>query len=220
METNQEVETLRQELKLLRDFKINPIDLSYPIIPPFRGCGEIKLIILGQDPTIKNVVSRKKITCTLNLDKKNALKTYVNRICAELGITIDNVYATNLFKYFYTERPAKTIEVLMCHLQPNLDLLQRELAEFKNIPVITLGEPVLQLITNEYEKIREFWDYNKKTKTTDGRFTYSEAKDNLPNRNFFPFPYQPSIRKEFYKNTLTDYLQFMKTEINQHSHKS
>lgn len=211
MKLIQAVETLRQKLKAEKDFDYNPIDLSYPVIPPFRGNGEIKLIILGQDPTIRNVASRKKITCTLNLDKNNSLKTYVNRICGELGITIDNVYATNLFKYFYTERPAKTIEVLIKHLQPNLDLLQRELSEFKNIPVITLGEPVLQLITNEYEKVREFWDYNKKTKTTGGRFTYSEAKDNQLNRDFFPFPHQPSIRKEFYKNTLTYYLQFMKT---------
>lgn len=206
-------EKIRKALKENQDSDVNPIDLSLPVVPPFRGNGEIKLIIIGQDPTIKNVASRKKITFTLNLDKKNALKIYVNRICSELGITIDNVYATNLFKYFYTERPAKTLDVLINHLQPNLDLLQRELDEFKNIPAITLGEPVLQLITNEFEKVREFWDYNKKTKTTDGRFTYSQAKDNQLNRDFFPFPHQPSIRKEFYKNTLTDYLQYLKTEM-------
>jgi len=213
MEITQEAKKIRQALKESQDFDGNPIDLILPVVLPFRGNGEIKLIILGQDPTIKNVTSRKKITCTLNLDKNNALKTYVNRICSELDITIDNVYATNLFKYFYTERPAKTIDVLINHLQPNLDLLQRELSEFKNIPVITLGEPVLQLITNEYEKVREFWDYNQKTKTTDGRFTNSHAKDNQLNRDFFPFPHQPSIRKEFYKNTLTSYLQFVKTEM-------
>jgi hypothetical protein len=208
-----EVEKIRQALKEDQDYDVNPIDLTLPVVSPFRGNGEIKLIILGQDPTIKNVASRKKITCTLNLDKNNTLKTYVNKICSELGIATDNVYATNLFKYFYGIPPAGAMEVLINHLQPNLDLLQRELSEFKNIPVITLGEPVLQLITNEFEKVREFWDYNKKTKTTNGRFTYSQAKDNQLNRDFFPFPHQPSIRKEFYKNTLTDYLQFMKTEM-------
>ncbi len=211
MEIIHAVETLRQKLKTNNDFEINPIDLSLPVILPFIGKDKTKLIILGQDPTVKNEKSRGKITCTLNLDKNNSLKTYVNRICAGLGITIDNVYATNVFKYFYTAPPANTMEVLMKHLKPNLDLLQRELDEFGNIPIITLGEPVLQLITNEYEKVREFWDYNRKTKTTDSRFTYSEAKDNKLNRDFFPFPHQPSVRKEFYKNTLTDYLQFLKT---------
>lgn len=202
-----DVEKLRLQLKSESDFSVNPIDLSLPVIPPFKGNEEIKLIILGQDPTIRNVVSRKKISCTLNLDKNNSLKTYIKRICSSLGITIDNVYATNIFKYFYTFPPADTMEVLINHLKPNLDLLRRELDEFGNIPIITLGEPVLQLITNEYEKVREFWDYNKKTKTTDGRFTYSEAKDNLLKRDFFPLPHQPSIRKEFYKNNLEKYLQ-------------
>lgn len=214
MKIIQEVETLRQELNDRNGHQINPIDLSLPVVPPFRGCGEIKLIILGQDPTIRNVVSRARIDCTLNLDKNNSLKTYVNRICDDLGMTIDNVYATNLFKYFYTIPPSETMAVLINHLDPNLNLLQRELDEFINVPVISLGEPVLQLITNEYVKVREFWDYNVKTKTTGGRFKYSEPEDNHLKRDLFPFPHQPSIRKVFYKNTLTDYLRFTKIRIN------
>lgn len=210
MEITKKAESLRQTLKSGNDFKINPIDLSLQVIPPFKGSGEIKLIIVGQDPTIKNVESRHKITCTLNLDKQNALKNYIDKICLELGITIENVYATNLFKYFYTMPPAGTIVVLRNHLKPNLELLHEELENFKNIPVITLGEPVLQLITHEHGKVREFWDYDKKTKTTGGSFTFSEAKYNLLKKDFFPFPHQPSIRKEFYKNTLSDYLRFMK----------
>ena len=213
MEIIQAVKTLRQKLKLENDYVINPINLGLPIIPPFRGKDGIKLIILGQDPTVKNEASRKMITCTLNLDKNNSLKTYVNKICIALGITIDHVYATNLFKYFYTVPPSGTMEVLINHLPTNLELLQLELDEFKNIPVITLGEPVLRLITNESEKVRKFWDFNNLTKTTDGCFTYSEAKDNLLNRDFFPFPHQPSIGKTFYKNTLTEYLLFLKEKI-------
>jgi uracil-DNA glycosylase len=213
MKTIQAVETIRQKLKLENDLVINPIDLSLPVIPPFRGKNEIKLIILGQDPTVKNVASRKKITCTLNLDKNDSLKTYVKKICIELGITIDHVYATNLFKYFYTIPPSGTMEILINHLQPNLELLQLELDEFKDIPVITLGEPVLRLITNESEKVRTFWDFNNITKTTGGCFTYSKAKDNLLNRDFFPFPHQPSIGKEFYKNTLSEYLQIVRIKL-------
>lgn len=213
MEKNITVEKLRQTLKENQDYAINPIDLQLPIIPPYRGSKEIKLIILGQDPTIKNVVSRKNITCTLNLDKNNSLKTYINTICAGLGITIENVYATNLFKYFYTIRPAKTMEVLKNHLKPNLDLLKNELDEFKNIPVISLGEPVFKLISNDKAKVREYWDYNTKTKRTDAHFSYFKASGNLLNRDLFPFPHQPSISKEFYKNTLHDYLNFVKQEF-------
>lgn len=210
MEIINEAAKIRQVLKEKQDYVVNPIDLSLNVVPPFRGYNDIKLIILGQDPTTKNVDSRKTISCTLNLDKQNVLKRYIEGICIELGITIDNLYATNLFKYFYTTRPAKTVDVLINHLQPNLDLLKYELSEFKDIPVLTLGQPVLQLITNKYAKVREFWDYNNKTKITDGHFTYSLAKNNQLNRDLFPFPHQPSLRKQFYKNTLKRYLNTVK----------
>jgi len=209
-EINQKVENLRQKLKVKSDFIINPIDLSLPVIPPFKGRDKVKLIIIGQDPTIKNEASRKKITCTLNLDKNNALRTYVNNICEVFGITIENVYATNVFKYFYSVPPANTMEVLINHLKPNLYLLQQELEAFIDVPIITLGEPVLQLLTKNNNKVRLYWDYNIKAKKTNGNFTLCHAKDNLLNRDFYPMPHQPSIRKEFYKNTLNEYLKFVR----------
>jgi len=213
MEIVQLADNLRKMLKSNSDFNINPIDFGLPIIPPFRGNDKIKLIILGQDPTIKNEASRKNIKYTLNLDKENALKTYLNRICIGLGMTIENVYATNMFKYFYSKPPAETLEVLINHLEPNLKLLQKELTEFDNIPIISLGEPVLQLLTDEKAKVREYWDYNIKTKITNANFKFSDAKNNKLNRDLFPFPHQPSIRKVFYSSTLNFYISFMKNKI-------
>jgi len=182
-----------------------------PVIPPCRGNKEIKLIILGQDPTVKNAAGRRKITCTLNLDERNALRNYAENICDGLGITMENVYATNLFKYFYTIPPANTPDVLKAHLGPNLALLKQELAEFGNVPVITLGEPVLKLFKDDKAKVRIYWDYNEKEKKTDRRFACSQANDNELKRQFFPFPHQPSLRKEFYKETLEEYLGFVKS---------
>lgn len=211
MELFQEVQKLRQNLKASDDFENNPIDLSLPVIPPFIGSGEIKLIILGQDPTVKNVNSRKKITCTLNLDKKNSLKVYIIRICVTLGIAIENVYATNLFKYFYTERPSLTIEILEKHLDPNINLLRKELAIYENIPIITLGEPVLRLLTNSKNKVNRYWDYDSKAKKTNGKFTYSLATQSKLNRDFYPLPHQPSIRYALYNDNLEKYLQIVRT---------
>ena len=66
-----------------------------PIPEPFIGNGRIKLIILGQDPTVKNMESRKKIRTVLNLDKKQcSLYHYIKRIhtvlvaCFEKGVGI------------------------------------------------------------------------------------------------------------------------------------
>ena len=209
---NLDVDAVRRKLKSDNDFSSNPIDLILPVIKPFIGKGQIKLVILGQDPTIKNKTTRMNITCTLNLDKNNSLRRYIEDICTGLGITLDNVYATNLFKYFYTIPPAETMEVLKIHLHPNLELLQQELAEFENAAIIALGEPVLQLLTDEKTKVRAFWDYNVKTGLTNGNFTFSMAKENKLKKDFFPFPHQPSLRKKFYEKTLPVYINFMKKQ--------
>lgn len=205
---------IRNQLKSECDFKENPIDNKLHVIPEFDGKEAIKLIIIGQDPTVKSINSRKYISCTLNLDKNNALRKYVERIVNSLGITVQNVYATNLFKYFYTYPPSKTPTVLKSHLQPNLGLLKKELRTFENIPVITLGEPVLQLLTSDKAKVRSYWDYITDTGISNGRFLYSTANENKLERDFYPFPHQPSIRKEFYDLTLTEYVSFVrKTSI-------
>lgn len=205
-----QTELLRSNLE---NYNTNPIDFELNVIPPFKGNGKIKLIIIGQDPTIRNVKSRKNITCTLNLDKNNSLKTYINSICEKLGITFENVYATNLFKHFYTNPPADTPEVLQAHLEPSLDLLKQELDEYKNLPVITLGQPLLQLLCGNNALVKNFWDYDKKTGKTNSSFSYSIGSENKLNRDLYPFPHQQSIRKEFYKNTLNSYTQFMRNKI-------
>jgi len=139
---------LRNKIKSEMDSADNPIDMILDPVPPFKGSGEIKLIIIGQDPTIKNKDQRCKIRKTLNLDKNGSLKTYITEICSSLGIGLENVYATNVFKYFYKDPPANTIDVLYGHLNMNLNLLRNELQIYPDLPVITLGEPVLQLLSD------------------------------------------------------------------------
>lgn len=213
LQISNEAKKIRDRLSIENDFVKNQINLELNTIPPFKGNCEIKLIIIGQDPTIRNVSSRKNITRTLNLDKSNSLKTYISSICEKLGITLENVYATNLFKYFYTYPPADTPEVLQAHLEPNLELLKQELNEYKGLPVITLGQPLLQLLCGKNALVRNYWGYERKSRKTNENFSYSNASENKLNRDLYPFPHQPSIRKEFYKNTLDSYTQFMINKI-------
>lgn len=184
---------------------VNPIDYSLGVVRPYIGSGDIKLIILGQDPTVRNLAQRAKIKCTLNLDnEKGALRLYVERICASLGLSVNNVYATNVFKYFYTLPPADTIEVLSLHKQPNIRLLEYELSLLGSCPVVTLGEPVLQLLCGEECKVRYFWGYD------DAAFHHIAAEENILRRPLFVFPHQPSMRKRFYKDNFDAYLQYMR----------
>lgn len=197
-------------LEQLTDKRSNRIQPDYGFVPPFMGGNDIKLIVIGQDPTIRNEERRKNIICTLNLDKQGALRKYVKQICDNMEITIENVYATNVFKYFYGRPPADTLDVLKEHLQSNLELLKKELSCFPNVPIITLGEPVLKLLTgNEQAKVRYYWRYDSKKGTRNGEFLRVEAKESKFRRPFYPFCHQPSIRKQFYSNNLEDYCHFV-----------
>lgn len=204
---------IRDFLKQRNDFAENQIDDSLLPVLPFRISRKIKLIIIGQDPTVKLTESRKTIEYTLNLDKNGSLKIYLDKICQELGIKFDNIYATNIFKYFYTSPPERTMYILENHLLINIKLLKEELSAYRKIPIITLGLPVLRLLAGDKSQVSYYWDYNKKTKSTNGNFKLCPAKDNILISDLFPFPHQPSITHGFYKNTLIEYLAFVKKNI-------
>ena len=129
-----------------------------------------------------------------------------------MDISIENIYATNIFKYFYTIPPAQTMSVLQAHLAPNLELLKEELSKFPKAKIITLGQPVLQLLAGEKKRVREYWDYNKNTGKSNRNCTLCKAEDNLLGRDFYPFPHQPSIRKEFYNVHLGEYIAFVRNQ--------
>lgn len=205
---NEEIENIFQQIN---DNPANPISKNSGFVPPFNKDGKnIKLIIIGQNPTIRNAERRKGITITLNLDKSGALRRYVEEICNGLNISLANIYATNVFKYFYTIPPAQTFEVLEKHLSPNLVLLEKELSNYPNCPIITLGEPVLNLLVNKNTKVRDYWGYDAKTHKSTKAFKCVLPEKNKLNRIIFPFCHQPSIRKDFYKDTLTQYIGFVK----------
>jgi len=204
-----EVESILNDLE---DCPENRLDKDLPVISPYRGKGPIKLIIIGQDPTVGKVERRKDITCTLNLDKKSdPLKTYVKRICdglsknGGLSYSLDNIYATNLFKYFYTKTPSTTYNVLEKHLKKNLDLLKRELEEFKGLPIITLGEPVLKLLTNNNENVRKYWK-------SEGRV---EENENELHEIIYPFPHEMTSNvKELYSGKWDSYIEYVQKSLN------
>lgn len=201
---------IRDNLKKKMDFPENPIDATLPCVKPFVGTKEVKLIVIGQDPTIKNENSRSLIRVSLNLDKPNgSLSKYLCTICQLCGISIENVYVTNIFKYFYSRPPASTMQILRSHLSANLGLLQEELNAYPDAAIITLGEPVLQLLTGTDTRVNKFWDYNKLSSISGGNFKYCLSSDNGLNRIFYPYPHQPSSIKRFYKAYLESYSKFL-----------
>jgi hypothetical protein len=192
------------------------VDGTLSIPKPYHGSGKIKLIVLGQDPTVKAVRSRKTIKTVLNLDRKGSVRAYLAGVCNDLGLQLaENVYATNLYKNFFIHPPTQIaeIDVFQEFLGFWLPLLKDELEPFPGVPVITLGEPVLAPLVGENVsiKVRDYWGYMPEWREgKDKSFQYIRAADNQLNHMVFPFPHQPSLRKEFYKARLRDYVAFVK----------
>ncbi len=201
---------------LLKDTVLkNDIDFSYDFILPFSKAdktSEIKLIFIGQDPTVRRKKSREDIKVTLNLDKENSLKTYLKEVCDILQIDIEKeVYATNLYKCFFNKPPADDQTILTRHFKIWMDFLIHELTEFKNSFVITLGEPLInQLIHSNSKKVKDYWNYIGNTKSG-GTFKCNESFENYLQRRIYPIAHQPTWnRNEFYKTYLKDYLEYLK----------
>lgn len=213
-----QIEAVICEAKEIRNNVLKNIELAHHLdkqrdyIPaPKVGTEEIKIIIIGQDPTVKNEKSRDKIKTVLNLDSKNSLYRYLSFIVEKLDCDVEkNVYATNLLKCFYIAPPASIKNVVEEHTPYWIELLKKEIAQYPKAKVITFGEPVLDaLITSGSKKVREHWGYQGKNQSDIARFKYCDADNNLLQRQFFPFPHQPSIRKEFYKKYIDDYISFV-----------
>ncbi len=144
---------VRKILGKLKNSEISSyIDRSLSPPDPFRGRGKIRLIVLGQDPTVQNPEYRKKIKITLLLNQPGGLRTYLEKVCKALDIDLDeNIYATNLLKNFFTVPPdtmhKKDPQFFRKAADHWIPLLKEEIEEFENVPILPLGEPVLNCLT-------------------------------------------------------------------------
>jgi uracil-DNA glycosylase len=196
------------------------VDTSLTPPVPFRGSGKIRLIVQGQDPTVQDPEYRKEIRITLLLNQPGRLRTYLGKVCKGLDIDLDeNIYATNLLKNFFTEPPDRINKGDPQFYQKAADywipLLREEIEEFKNVPVLTLGQPVLNCLTKDPDQvlIRYSWGYEGPGQY--GRnFGYIKPSENVLGRVVFPFPHIPGLKHKFYKQQMDGYLAFMKEHFN------
>jgi uracil-DNA glycosylase len=205
------LKALRQDLRI-GDF----IDAGLrPPMPhgPSKGA---RLFVLGQDPTVRRVASRKNVRAVLNLDQGGALRTYLDRICRHLRIdSANDVYAANLANNFFVEPPADRPDVLARASELWAPLLRDQLAAHPDAVVVTLGDPVLRAVVTAERtapvRVRDYWGYAKRSgkAVSIQPFRFVEASDNSLGRRIFPLPHQPSLRKAFYDDNLDRYVRFV-----------
>lgn len=208
-----QIHTLILSKPHLREFA----DVVHPIPNTYTGSGRIKLIVIGQDPTIANKASRKKITTVLDLDKPGKMQRYIFGICEELCIDpFKELYATNLFKNFFDEPPGFSAGVMDKFVSLWLPVLQEEVMLFPDIPIITLGDNVLGYITTEKTNnyIRNYWGYTEDWKTgANLPLRHIMPDENLFGRVIFPFPREPNMHKQFYTDRYKSYIEHVKKII-------
>lgn len=190
-------------------------NISSPIA--FRGEGEIKLIVLAQDPTVQDPEYRERVKVTLLLDQPGNLRTYLTNICNGLGISLeDNLYATNLLKNFFSKPPDQIWKEKSDFLRQIssywMPLLVQEIAEFINTPILTLREPVLNCLTksSDWVLIRNYWGYEGPSKYGKD-FRYISREENNLNRTIFPFPHIHGLKHKFYQEQMSEYIKFIKS---------
>jgi len=186
---------------------------------PFCGTGPIRLIVLGQDPTVKNPRSRSAITTVLNLNKKGSLRNYLAHVCRELGLDlVANVYATNVIKNFFTVPPAsvKETDLLQDASHYWFPLLEDELAQYPGVPIISLGEPVLSVLVRSLARrcVRQYWGYTRDwERGGQGPFQFITPEDSAVDRAIYPFPHQPSLAKRFYADRFDKYVSYVRQTV-------
>lgn len=187
------------------------IDDTLPVPRPFMGTGDIRLVILGQDPTVKAVATRKKIATVLMLDQTaSKLREFLTGICTVLGMSLDdNVYATNVCKNFFTAPPKKlTTDVIDLSWPKWRPLLVEELARFPNAAILTLGKPILKVLVRDpaVKDLKHYWGH--------GEYQLVEAQHSTLGRRFFPFPHITSFRtKPLYRTHRDNYLSFVRETV-------
>lgn len=197
------------------------VDTTLSAPAPFFGSDDIRLVIIGQDPTIQNIATRAKIKTVLNLDKEGSLRSFIEKLCSDLGLELDkHIYATNAAKGFFIDPPTKiwkdhAVDVLVESGPVWLPILQEELGSFPKAAVVSLGEPVLAMLSSTGpSKMGSFWGYHKDWQQ--GTFVEPmklAADQNVVGRDIFPFVHEPTTRgrrTEFYRERREAYMSFIR----------
>jgi uracil-DNA glycosylase len=123
-------------------------DLSLHVAPYFKEGDNLRLMVIGQDPTIFRRPERVKYV--LMLDQENGqLSRWLRRILGEDNFDSLTLYATNLVKCSFRKPPSTAQQGGLKFLRPYFrncrEYLVEEISEFQPSLVLTLGETAHKL---------------------------------------------------------------------------
>ncbi len=171
---------------------------------PFRGSKPL-VMVLGQDPTI----SKGEVNSVLDLeDTKSKLFHFViSEIIEGVGLGKDDIYATNLIKCrFPNNKTPKLIsqgkikEYLAPFFNNCREHLKREVRLIKPKIVLSLGEPVHQMLRESYH-----WEVPSKMKDAFGKsYEVSIKGDKV---EYIPCIHYNSRNKSLYRSLWQSFIE-------------
>lgn len=186
-------------------------------IDPFHKTGNtLKLLLIGQDPTIFNEPERVNTVLMLNETKgrNGQLRKWLEtELFGAENFNKIEIYATNLVKCQFDQPPTSRPEGALKFLKPRFELckmyLKNELKSFKPDFVLTLGESAHILFSKEIEVV--FGDL-KETMKEDFTGKFVKAKINDIEFNYSPCLHIKTFRvAETYGKQVFDF----KKELNE-----
>lgn len=181
---------------------------------PYGPEKNARLVILGQDPTVKREESRARVQVVLNLNRGGALRSYLVEVSKLLNLDLSqDVAAINVANNFFTAPPTTlpdpVLSIAVDHWAP---LVKRQLASHPNACFISLGEPILKVVSNNGAscRVRDYWGYeDSRTPGNPALFKALPETMNKLDKIIYPFPHQPSRGRKFYAQTLQAYSRFV-----------
>ncbi len=136
--------------------------LSLKVKPYFKEGGKLRLMLIGQDPTISRKPERVKYVLMLDQENGQLSRWLRGGVFAEDTFRSLTLYATNLVKCSFTKPPSTarrgSFNFLHPYFQNCKDYLTEEISEFRPTLVLTLGEPAHKLFVETLDNCGDIAD--------------------------------------------------------------
>jgi len=149
------------------------------LVPAFfkEGSG-LRLMLIGQDPTIRQEPDRVKHALMLD-DPNSQLSRWLRKeVFGESNLHSSTLYATNLVKCSFEKLPSAAPQGAVGFLEPYFDNckdhLLEEISKFRPTLVLTLGEPAHKLFITILDNRHDYAEDMKDAFT--GRFVRAELR--------------------------------------------
>src|SRR5262249_2664433 len=117
-------------------------DIALRVVPHYRPGSAMRVMLIGQDPTIDKKPERVKEVLILD-DPNSEIRRWLEEIFGQDNFRAFTIYATNLVKCSFPRPPSKLggLKFLEPYFQNCKEYIGIELLSFKPSLVLTFGEP-------------------------------------------------------------------------------